>query len=84
LDEAQNATIEQIKMVLTRLGHNTKIAITGDPEQSDIRNSGFSYWATLLEDEPYTSVHRMTLEDNQRRTEVSQLLRKYNEQFSTT
>ena len=36
LDEAQNATIEQLKMVLTRLGENCKIVIDGDPGQSDL------------------------------------------------
>jgi phosphate starvation-inducible PhoH-like protein len=36
LDEGQNASKEQILMLLTRLGENSKIIITGDPEQSDL------------------------------------------------
>lgn len=36
LDEAQNATVEQMKMFLTRIGENTKIIINGDPSQRDI------------------------------------------------
>ena len=36
LDEAQNASKMQIKMFLTRFGENSKIIITGDPEQSDL------------------------------------------------
>ena len=36
LDEAQNATPEQIKMFVTRIGENSKYIITGDLEQSDI------------------------------------------------
>ena len=36
LDEAQNATAEQLKMFSTRVGENSKIIITGDPEQSDL------------------------------------------------
>ena len=36
LDEAQNATPEQIKMFVTRIGQNSKYIITGDLEQSDI------------------------------------------------
>ena len=36
LDEAQNATIGQIKMLLTRLGRGGKIIITGDTSQSDL------------------------------------------------
>lgn len=38
LDEAQNATPEQIKMVLTRLGENSKMVIDGDERQSDLRD----------------------------------------------
>lgn len=35
-DEAQNATLMQLKLFLTRFGENSKIIITGDPSQSDI------------------------------------------------
>ena len=37
LDEAQNATQEQIKMFVTRMGEDSKYIITGDLEQSDLR-----------------------------------------------
>ncbi|MCL4460977.1 MAG: PhoH family protein [Nitrospirae bacterium] len=43
LDEAQNATIEQMKMFLTRIGFNSKAVITGDVTQIDLpqgRTSG--------------------------------------------
>lgn len=36
LDEAQNATIEQIKMFLTRLGYDSKMVVNGDAGQSDL------------------------------------------------
>jgi phosphate starvation-inducible PhoH-like protein len=36
LDEAQNTTHEQMKMFLTRLGHNSKVIITGDVTQIDL------------------------------------------------
>ncbi|MFA5118334.1 MAG: PhoH family protein [Candidatus Omnitrophota bacterium] len=36
LDEAQNATAEQMKMFLTRLGFDSKVVITGDVTQSDL------------------------------------------------
>jgi phosphate starvation-inducible protein PhoH and related proteins len=35
-DEAQNASMLQLKLFLTRFGENSKIIITGDPTQSDI------------------------------------------------
>jgi phosphate starvation-inducible PhoH-like protein len=43
LDEAQNATREQMKMFLTRIGFNSKAVITGDVTQVDLpsdRSSG--------------------------------------------
>ncbi|HEY6342851.1 MAG TPA: PhoH family protein [Bryobacteraceae bacterium] len=36
LDEAQNATPEQMKMILTRQGFNSKMVVTGDPTQIDL------------------------------------------------
>jgi phosphate starvation-inducible PhoH-like protein len=36
-DEAQNATKAQLKLFLTRFGENSKVIITGDPNQSDLR-----------------------------------------------
>ena len=43
LDEAQNATPAQMLMFLTRLGHNSKMIVTGDASQTDLpdrQNSG--------------------------------------------
>ena len=42
LDEAQNATSNQIKMFLTRLGENSKIIITGDETQIDLFKKDYS------------------------------------------
>ena len=42
LDEAQNATVNQIKMFLTRLGEDSKMIITGDETQIDLNNRDFS------------------------------------------
>ena len=36
LDEAENCTLDQIKMLLTRMGQDSKVVINGDIEQSDI------------------------------------------------
>jgi phosphate starvation-inducible PhoH-like protein len=35
-DEAQNISVEQIKMLLTRIGENSKFVITGDTQQCDL------------------------------------------------
>lgn len=52
LDEAQNATMSQLKMFLTRLGFNSKMVITGDITQIDLRNnqSGLQSVQTILKD----------------------------------
>jgi len=42
LDEAQNATSTQIKMFLTRIGENSKLAVNGDPSQVDLINKDHS------------------------------------------
>ena len=45
LDEAQNTTPAQIKMFLTRMGHGTHMAVTGDHTQSDLNlpQNGLAY-----------------------------------------
>jgi phosphate starvation-inducible PhoH-like protein len=51
IDEAQNCTYVQLKMLLTRLGWNSKMIVTGDPAQSDLlpEMSGLSPVADRLE-----------------------------------
>ena len=52
LDEAQNATPEQIKMFLTRIGFGSKVVVTGDTTQVDIpdNRSGLIGLETILQD----------------------------------
>jgi phosphate starvation-inducible PhoH-like protein len=53
LDEAQNTTVEQMKMFLTRLGFNSKAVITGDVTQVDLpngRQSGLIHARSILQD----------------------------------
>ena len=53
LDEAQNATAEQMKMFLTRLGFNSKVVVTGDITQVDLpaeRVSGLVQIRSILTD----------------------------------
>jgi len=42
LDEAQNTTLNQLKMFLTRMGKNAKFIVTGDITQIDLPNRGDS------------------------------------------
>jgi len=51
IDEAQNATIPQMKMVLTRLGRGSRMIVTGDPSQTDLPGgvrSGLAHALTIL------------------------------------
>ena len=53
LDEAQNTTLSQMKMFLTRLGFHSKMIITGDVTQIDLPNkniSGLIEAVKILED----------------------------------
>jgi phosphate starvation-inducible PhoH-like protein len=55
LDEAQNATKEQMKMFLTRMGEGTRVIITGDVSQIDLpasRQSGLIHAAKVLSSIP--------------------------------
>ncbi len=84
LDEAQNATPEQIKMFVTRIGEDSKYLITGDLEQSDIakHKSG-------LEDaiKRFAGVHGVGLamfkeKDVVRHSLVRRLLKRYHDSFN--
>ena len=48
LDEAQNTTIEQMKMFLTRIGYGSKVVVTGDITQIDLKKGVKSGLADIL------------------------------------
>ncbi len=53
LDEAQNATVDQLKMFLTRLGFHSKMIVTGDCSQVDLpssKRSGLKIASEMLKD----------------------------------
>jgi phosphate starvation-inducible PhoH-like protein len=51
-DESQNATYSQLKLFVTRLGENSKMIITGDPNQSDLppHQQGFTEFCDRIVD----------------------------------
>jgi phosphate starvation-inducible PhoH-like protein len=61
IDEAQNCTYTQLKMLLTRLGWSSTMVITGDPNQSDLLPgiSGLADVAVRLETLPNVAVARL-------------------------
>lgn len=64
VDEAQNCTYVQLKMILTRLGWNSRMIVTGDPAQSDLlpELSGLAPCAAKLEEMGGSGVSVVRLE----------------------
>lgn len=59
-DEMQNATPMQMKTLLTRIGRNSKLVITGDVKQSDLgQNNGLSDVLHLIKDKYSSNVPKM-------------------------
>lgn len=79
LDEAQNATKEQMKMFLTRLGKNSKAVITGDVTQIDLPNafSGLVHVLPLIDKIPDISICKFTNEDVMRHPLVKKIIKAY-------
>jgi phosphate starvation-inducible PhoH-like protein len=80
LDEAQNATIAQTKMFLTRLGEGAHMAITGDPSQSDLPRgepSGLADALSLLDGVEGVSIARFTAADVVRHPLVGRIIDAY-------
>ena len=76
IDEEQNCAYGQIKMLLTRLGCNSTMVVTGDPDQSDLLPgmSGLQDIATRLDTLEDVAVIRFTNEDLVRHPLVSSIL----------
>jgi len=76
IDEAQNCTYGQLKMLLTRLGWNSTMVMTGDPDQSDLlpELSGLREVADRLDSLDDVAVVRLTDSDIVRHPLVAQML----------
>jgi len=76
IDEAQNCTYTQIKMLLTRLGWHSTMVITGDPAQSDLlpEISGLAPIAERLDKMEDVGVVRLVAEDVVRHPLVAKML----------
>lgn len=79
-DEAQNATILQMKMVLTRLGEGSRMVVTGDPSQIDLvrpDQSGLAHAISILESIPGVEVIRFAAQDVVRHKLVAHIVEAY-------
>ena len=80
LDEAQNTTVEQMKMLLTRIGFGTRAVITGDVTQVDLPRgvrSGLAHAQKVLADVRGISIVHFTSEDVVRHPLVGAIVRAY-------
>ncbi|MGB3626740.1 MAG: PhoH family protein [Henriciella sp.] len=80
MDEAQNATIGQTKMVLTRLGRDSRMVVTGDPGQVDLppkTSSGLAHALKILEGVEGAGFVEFTAADVRRHALVSRIIRAY-------
>jgi len=76
LDEAQNATFEQIKMFLTRIGLGSKAVVNGDLDQTDLRGEAGGLYDCMdaLTDLDGVAICRLTDDDIVRNGIISKIL----------
>ena len=82
LDEAQNTTVPQMLMFLTRLGESSRMVVTGDPSQVDLPNnvtSGLADALRKLEGVPGIGIARLDATDVVRHPVVSRIVGAYDD-----
>lgn len=80
IDEVQNLTEHELKTILTRLGMNSKIVLTGDSSQVDIKNvkdTALDIAIEKLSDLEDVGVVKMTEHDIQRSKLVADIVRMF-------
>ena len=80
LDEAQNASPQQMMMFLTRFGEGSRMVVAGDPDQVDLplgTHSGLADAATRLVDVPEIGFQHFTADDVVRDPLVGRIVRAY-------
>lgn len=80
LDEAQNTTVSQMKMFLTRIGFGSKIVVTGDTTQTDLPNnltSGLGHALKVLEGMDDISVTKFSPKDVVRHRLIQKVVEAY-------
>lgn len=80
IDEAQNMTAADLKLILTRMGIGSKIILTGDPRQIDLyptSTSGLEYVASLLEGIDGVSTIYFDKKDIQRDPIIAEVIERF-------
>lgn len=78
VDEAQNLTKTEFKMLLSRIGKNCKVILSGDPKQTDISDSGLVDACKRLVNIPGVEVIQFRDEDIVRSQMCKQVILAYN------
>ncbi len=87
VDEAQNTSRLQMKMVLTRLGEGARMVVTGDPSQIDLlnpRDSGLAHALRILRDVKGVGVLEFEAQDVVRHAMVERIVRAYDADAAAT
>lgn len=86
-DECQNASYDQLKMLLTRIGTDSKMVLTGDVAQSDLQyqqRGGFYRLAHVLEEVDGVGVTSLEASDIVRNPIIGQIIDKINQDENQT
>ena len=81
-DEMQNASLTQLKMLLTRIGYNSKLVITGDIKQCDIEYNYLKDFINYAESKlylEYIDIIHLNEDDVQRHDAIVEILSIFNE-----
>lgn len=82
-DECQNTTVNQMKMLLTRLGENSKMIVTGDLAQADrLSDNGLIDFCNLLANKPmkHIDIVQFDQRDIERHDAVKEVLKIYGDE----
>lgn len=86
-DECQNASYDQLKMLLTRIGMESKMVLTGDIAQSDLHKSqrgGFMYMMDVLQDIDRLGMSRLETSDIIRNPIIADIIRRLDQNEDRT
>lgn len=80
IDECQNTSFSQMKMILTRLGHGSKMVLVGDLTQNDLPNgqqSGLEVVLPVLRSIKAIAFHEFSSADNVRHDLITEMIRAF-------
>lgn len=73
-DEAQNATEDELKMLLTRIGQDSKMVLSGDSEQSDMPGHAFNRVTRLMAEVEEIGIIQLTKKDIVRNSLITKII----------